>query len=49
MSKPDILAAIANKYGKKPTATQKRKSALMFCFLALRLLPFNGAVAAGNK
>jgi hypothetical protein len=27
----------------------KKKSALMFCFLALRLLPFSSAVAAGNK
>jgi hypothetical protein len=35
-SKPDILVAIADKYGKKavklPTATQKRKPALVFAF-----------------
>jgi hypothetical protein len=52
MSKPDILVAIADKYGKKPWNCRQqleKKPALVFCFLALRLLPLNSAVAAGNK
>ena len=40
---------IRGKAVKSPAATQKRKLALMFCFLALGLLLLNGAVVAGNK